>query len=380
MKLRLNETKAAELKPKAAFYEVRDTVVPGLVLRVGKKGQKIWEAVVSRGGKRTRVRLGSFPDISVKDARKEAEARKEAAVVSRNSDLKTVSDLFDRYRTARSGSRRAWSDVESAWSVWAKGQLGHVRITDITAYHGLDLRDHVSKHASENRAGAVLRYIRPMFSWAADERIIPVNPWAGLRSGGTPEPRDRVLSDREWESLWLAAHAEPYPFGPFVCALMLSAQRLSNVAQMRWDEMRGDIWVIPRSKMKATRQTSAAAHEVSLPQELADLIAAQPRTGPYVFTTRGDRPIAPGAKLKKRLSEAAGLSDWRFHDIRRTAATKMATSGTSRFIIERVLGHSDSSVTAVYDRSTYREEKRLALDVLARSVANQIANKTLVLK
>ena len=43
-------------------------------------------------------------------------------------------------------------------------------------------------------------------------------------------------------------------------------------------------------------------------------------------------------------------------------------NGMARFTIERILGHSDQSVTAVYDRARYRDEKRQALEVLAVTV------------
>jgi len=46
----------------------------------------------------------------------------------------------------------------------------------------------------------------------------------------------------------------------------------------------------------------------------------------------------------------------------------MAEGGVSRFIIERTLGHTETSVTAVYDRHHYRDEKRAALEVLAETV------------
>ena len=46
----------------------------------------------------------------------------------------------------------------------------------------------------------------------------------------------------------------------------------------------------------------------------------------------------------------------------------MAEGGVQRFILERVLGHADRGVTAIYDRATYREEKRQALEVLAGTV------------
>ena len=98
MATRLNEKKAADLRPKDEGYEVRDDVVPGLILRIGKKGAKIWDVVVQTGPEsRKRIRLGTFPGLSVKDARKAAEAAKEnTARPSRSRDVRTVGDLFER--------------------------------------------------------------------------------------------------------------------------------------------------------------------------------------------------------------------------------------------------------------------------------------------
>jgi integrase len=375
MLVRLNEKKVADLRAHEVGYEIRDEVVSGLVLRVGKKGAKVWEVVVQIGpSSRKRIRLGLFPALSVKDARKGAAAAKEdTARPPRSREIRTVGDLFDLYAAARSPRMRAWRDVQSVWNRWGKPSLAHVRLSDVSVHHGLDLRDQVAARSSPLRAASVIRYLRPMFAWAADERIVSVSPWAALRARETAPARERVLTPPEWKQLWEAAGREPYPFGPFFQALMLSGQRLSNVASMRWDELSGDVWTIPREKVKATRTQRAASHEVPLPAALASLIAGQPCLGPYVFTTRGDRPITPGSRIKARLeadvnAQANKLADWRFHDIRRTAATMMAGRGVSRFIIERILGHADSGVTAIYDRSTYRAEKRAALEILATTV------------
>jgi len=377
MKTRLNEAKAAGFKPKNAGYEVRDEVVRGLVLRVGKKGLKVWEVIIPQGSKRHRHRLGMFPAVSVKEARLAAEAAKQSSrAFSSGSTIKTVSDIFDAYKEVRSPIMRSWADIQSVWDVWASGQIGRIRASDLNIHHGLDLRRHVAAGSSAIRAGAVIRYLRPMFAWAADEQMIEANPWLTLKVGEKAQSRDYVLPDQDWQAIWAGAGELPYPFGPFVQALMLSAQRLSNVAEMRWDEIQGDIWLIPREKVKATRKESAVAHEVPLSRALAVLIACQPRRGPFVFTTSGDKPIVPGSKIKKKLDNVAKVHGWRFHDIRRTGTTIMTTGNeagkASRFVVERVLGHSDRAVTAVYDRNAYRDEKRAALEVLAASISKNL--------
>ncbi len=95
-----------------------------------------------------------------------------------------------------------------------------------------------------------------------------------LKVGAKAGSRDRILSVDEWAALYAAAYEIPYPFGPFTQALMLSAQRISTVTQIRYDEIQGDVWTIPKDKVKATHTASATAHEVPLSKALAALIAS----------------------------------------------------------------------------------------------------------
>ena len=48
-----------------------------------------------------------------------------------------------------------------------------------------------------------------------------------------------------------------------------------------------------------------------------------------------------------------GLPDFRGHDLRRTAASGMASAGVPRLVIGKVLNHAERDVTAVYDRHSY---------------------------
>jgi integrase len=101
------------------------------------------------------------------------------------------------------------------------------------------------------------------------------------------------------------------------------------------------------------------------------LLEVLPKLGTYVFTTARDRPISGFSKAKARL-DAMGTSEgtdsvsaapWTIHDLRRTVATEMGRLGVSRFIIGKVLNHTDRSVTGIYDRHAYLKEKCEALEV-----------------
>ena len=58
---------------------------------------------------------------------------------------------------------------------------------------------------------------------------------------------------------------------------------------------------------------------------------------------------------------AIGLEDFRPHDLRRTAASCMASIGVPRVVIGKILNHVERDITAVYDRHGYDREKREAL-------------------
>ncbi|UOM34872.1 site-specific integrase [Acuticoccus sp. I52.16.1] len=349
------------LKPGAQSYEERDGGCPGLVIRVGQRGKKVFEVVVSEGKRRRRVRLGTFPDTSLATARRLAADAK--AAPTEHVGGRRVADLWDAYAAERKDVLRSWKDVEMVWRQWAEPQLGNVRIEDLTLHHGARLVERVARESSPNRARKVIRYISPMLTFAAGRGMIPGNPWAGLSLPDGSEARDRVLTRKEWDALAEWAREEAYPWGPFVLALMATAQRLSDVSEMRWSEIDGDVWTIP-----AGRHKSKQKHEVPLPAPVASLLDNLTRHDDFVFSTHAGKSIWPGSKLVERIQAATETAGWRYHDIRRTGATMMSEAGVPRFIIERVLGHTDRTVTAVYDRHTYRAEKRDALARLAATV------------
>ena len=83
---------------------------------------------------------------------------------------------------------------------------------------------------------------------------------------------------------------------------------------------------------------------------------------PWVFpSASGLGPLDGIQKAIQRVRRRAGI-DLRGHDLRRTAASNMASVGIPRLVIARILNHVETGVTAVYDRHSYDREKREALD------------------
>ena len=92
---------------------------------------------------------------------------------------------------------------------------------------------------------------------------------------------------------------------------------------------------------------------------------------PFVFSHDGERPIRlDGVKMKPHLDRLAGVTDWRIHDLRRTARTLLARARVPYDIAEMALGHAlkGGIIRATYDHHEYLDEKAEAFDKLAGEI------------
>jgi integrase len=97
------------------------------------------------------------------------------------------------------------------------------------------------------------------------------------------------------------------------------------------------------------------------------------------LTARTSVFVLRNARGKRQQAEAAAtftIADFHGHDLRRSAASYMASSGVSRLVISKILNHVERGVTAVYDRHSYDAEKRIALDAWARMLNGIVEHGT----
>jgi integrase len=84
------------------------------------------------------------------------------------------------------------------------------------------------------------------------------------------------------------------------------------------------------------------------------------------------------ALAKVELGKDAIISDWRLHDLRRTAATGMSEIGVAPHIVEAVLNHISghkSGVAGIYNRAQYATEKKTALEIWATHVGSLVSGR-----
>jgi integrase len=378
-------------KPKATRYEIPDGGALGLYLVIQPSGVKSWARRYRFNGRTAKHTLGSAADITLAQARAQAgeigrliERGIDPAPRQRDIDHPVVEDdsveaLAALFIERHAKKRRTWRQIEDMLRRLVLPAWRGRRVQEVRRRHVIELVEQIAVDRPY-MANRTLTVLSKFFGWCVSRDIIEVSPATGIDRPGQEVSRERILSDDELRTLWFAA-GDPAegPFGPFFKLLMLTGQRRGEVSGMRWDEIDDEqrVWRLP-----PTRTKNAKAHTLPLVPAVWDIIQAQPRfaDSDFVLTIDGKQPIVGYARAKRRLSAKAGLKaeGWRYHDLRRTAASGLQRLGIRTEVIERVLNHRSGSfrgIAGVYQRDPLINESQAALQAWADRVEQIVGGK-----
>ena len=175
--------------------------------------------------------------------------------------------------------------------------------------------------------------------------------------------RVRYLSHREEEGLFKALNEAEWVKEIVVMAVNTGMRR-GEIFDLKWFDVDFN-----RLMMHIRQSKSGRPRTISLNATVQTLLEGLPKTSEYVFPSpkTGGRVNDVGRQFE-RAATNAGLVDFHFHDLRHTAATRMADAGADPFTLAAILGHSDIRMTARYTHAT-DEAKRRAVEMLVRPVA-----------
>jgi len=381
--------------PVAGRFDIHDTKVPGLILRVTPAGAKTYSFRYTFRNRTNRLTLGQHPGMSLDLARERAwdaraaiqrgedpvQHKKDAEREARENTFKgCVDDFIEKYAKP---NVRHWEDVKSAFDRQAVPRFGGLPVKEIKRRDIVDLLDDVAKETPYG-SNHLRAYLSKFFNWLIEREVVDANPVTGIAPRQKYEARNRVLDDREVVALWKATGRLGVPFGPAVRLLLLTGVRRDEAGCLRWDELdlAGGWANLPASRMKGRRD-----FKVPLSTSAKAIIEGQPKLGPYVFTTTGKTPISGWGNAKDTLdtlmAEELGQPApyWRFHDLRRTVASGLASLGYSLQVIKRVLGHAPASsdvTSVVYNWHAYDDEAMEAVQKWANHIARLVAGLHIV--
>lgn len=420
----LTTKRLENLTPAAAGrrFEIADTHVSGLRVRVGdavlqsttrrrngRAGQVSFVLLARFKPKAnpTRRTLGTFPELSLSDARQKAidwkglirrgidpaddAKQRKADAERRRLSQRTTGEVLDQYESDRLAKLRRGKATRRALD-GSCGLLTEFRDRELTSISRSEVRAALRKRAivAPISANRQLAYAKAFFNWCVAEEIVSANPAQSILKPSSERARDRHHSLGELKDIWRAALELGYPFGHLVRLLIVLPMRREELAAMPTaeidlgpEEATEGIWTLP-----AERTKRANALRVPLAPLARAIISeavtheARPKKSPFAFSMTETTSISGFAKAKKRLdrtitanrvksaeafaADPVPMPHWTFHDLR-TSFTTLACEelGVDAAIADRILNHVASATTSkimrVYNKSELFEQRRAAL-------------------
>ncbi|MBM9616643.1 tyrosine-type recombinase/integrase [Desulfobulbus rhabdoformis] len=352
-KASLEQLEAPEPGKRRYVYDSKES---GLLVQVTGNGRKTFQLYKKHMGKPVRVTIGTFPELTVEQARKKAKAIKVELINGENPNDKlkqqrqemTFADLFHVYLERHAKPRKkTWQEDETYFkrhlSALGKKRLSTITKGDVAAIHSRIGKD------KPTHANRVLALISSIIGRGIEYGLYEgQNPCAGIRR--FPEQsRDRFLTADELQRFFLALEQEPNGTArDFFLVALLTGARRANVLSMRWSDidLKGQTWRIPETKNGTPQTVPLVGPLLEILQELRKSTSSF-----FVFPGRGKTGhLVEPKKAWKRICQSAGIEGVRIHDLRRTMGSWQAKTGASLPVIGKSLNHKSASTTTIYAR------------------------------
>ena len=383
---------AGQTKPR----DIREKSGNGFGITIFPSGKKSFIYIYHFQRKKRRMTLGKYPQCSLGEAKilyrealKILENEKDPAFEKRKEkitarDASTIDGLIEEYLEKwAKPNKRSWKADERCLNKDVKPIWGKLKAADLTRRDIVLLLDKIKDRGSPIAANRTLACVKKMFNFGVERDIITTSPCIAVKAVAPENRCDRVLTEDEIRILWSALDQHTNQDNPLhiihmseqtklVLKLQLVlAQRKGEVVSAEWSEvdLNTGWWTIPAIKAK-NNQT----HRVPLSPLAIDLLIEVKKLGGdslFLFPAKLKDSHITGASIDHavRRSTFNGVNAWTPHDCRRTAASYMTSLGISRLVVSKILNHSESgSVTAIYDRHSYDNEKKLALESWAQKL------------
>ncbi|ATX65549.1 tyrosine-type recombinase/integrase [Roseinatronobacter bogoriensis] len=380
-RLRLNDKTVREQIPEEdRDYQVFDTEIRGLSIRVMRSGERSFVLDYRFAGRQRRMAIGRWPEWTVTAARERArELRRQIDEGSDPLDERGAlreaprfNDMIDRYLVEHASTLAplSASDHRSFLTKLVAPHWGNKLVADITPQDVTKLlnliaqgRARPSKATPNNRArklagkkptpvraNRIGEVLRKMFNLAIQWGWRSDNPAAGFKKR-VETARERFLSQEEIGRLAeVLDAAEDQRAAGIIRICMLTGARVGEVRQARFEQFNLElgIWSKPASTTKQRK-----IHRVPISAEVAAIVRQRgvvvPKGNPWLFP--GDVPGQPVKEIRRFwmiVQREANLPDVRIHDLRHTFASLLVSRGASLEMIGKLLGHSQIQTTLRY--------------------------------
>ncbi|WGM00551.1 tyrosine-type recombinase/integrase [Arsenophonus nasoniae] len=379
--------RAVNGKPQAKMVTKSDR--EGLSVRVTPKGKVIFQYRYRWQGKGDRIDIGTYPAISLKDARDSAlfyrgelEQHRNPKVVKRTRkqqsiDAQTVESVIrDWWEKSLKNAQIKAGEILRSFEIYVFPKIGNLPHDETHLHVWLSLIEEVVK-AKPAIGARILLYTKTAHRWGIRRGIISLNPLIDVTAqdlGVKTQQGERVLSEDELRVLFALIDAPDYnPRNALIIKLaLLFGCRIGELLKAKmidFDFIKG-IWTVPPENHKTGRKSKKPIIRpiISAVEELIKTAKKLSHGSDYLFIVSEGKPLCVSGHIsfisnlnKKMASRFENYTHWSIHDLRKTMRTGVAEL-TQPHVAEIMLGHKLPGVWQVYDKHTYLEEQREAYE------------------
>lgn len=376
----LTNTEVKQAKPKEKIYTLSDGA--GLQLRIKPNGSKLWlfDYLRPYTKKRTSLSFGSYPAISLAEARSKRNTARE--LLAKDIDPQEHRDETSRLNDVAHNNTlehiaAKWLEVkkttvskEHATDSWRSLELhifpnlGKVPIHKVSAIKAIDIIQPIAAKGSLETVKRLCQRLNEIMIYAVNTGIITANPLTGINKA-FQNPVKQHLPTLKPEELPLLMTTLSQASIKITTRCLIEWQlhtmvRPSEAAGTRWDEfdLENGLWEIPSERMKQKKP-----HVIPLTPQCIELLEVmKPISSRSDFVFPSDRnpkthtnPQTANMALKRMGFDKQLVA----HGLRSIASTVLNEQGFDADVIEAALAHTGKNeVRSAYNRTNYLERRK----------------------
>lgn len=378
--------KAHNGKPHDAREEKADR--DGLSVRVTPKGKITFQLRFRYDSRPCRLDLGTYPLMSLKDARTEAQRLR--AQLEQGHDPRVVKQLEKQvilqadsveslfrqwYEAYCKGNKKGHHEILRSFEIHVFPKIGQLPAGKVTLHEWLALLE-VQAKARPGIAERLLVNAKQMLKWGVKRQLIPSHPLSDINAKEDLQIKkiagSRSLSDDEIRLVWKAIEqsrmAEKNKIFLKLCLIYGCRNGELRLSEKSHFDLAKKIWTVPTANHKLGKVSGKPLLRPITPEieALIKKAMALSTESKYLFTNSGtSKPMGTGAPLQLpynimqwlRRHEKYEMQHWSVHDLRKTARTNFSTL-TEPHIAEIMLGHRLPGSWQVYDQYDYLAEQK----------------------
>jgi len=325
---------------------------------------------------------GTRSEATIKEAEHLKELKAQCSLTTSSPYASTFKDLVALYRENAKLRGRCSKNHGDMLTLLSR-ELGHLRIESFADHfekYMQVLQNSISVRGKLRSSNTINRYVattRAVFGLAVKRDIVVKNPITQARF---PEfevrPRDRVLTDEEWKSLISEIckyKPEILPVIKFMAMIPCRTMELVSAKREQYDPTTRTIY-IPDSKTKKPIYKP-------VPEELFGYFDSLPESCPYLFYRKDKSgkylPLTTLRAAWNYCCKKVGISDYRIHDLRHWAITKLIMAGNTEQDVADIAGWTTTAMLVVYyHKDSFRSAKRIIIPKLSDNFVQEPLRQT----